>query len=170
MKRVLTNVIIWVSEGTLNTYYIPTAEGKRQKEQNMRNRDFTSLCEYVKNADKNDPIWYAGYLWIDLTEKQIDKIVGIIKLGKKTIFSHTIGNAVFEREIIETPSGMKLYSNHKKVFDDVKELVDCCSEQGARAVILGLYNTNFITCGEYRVLFDWIEEHTDGNGRVSKNW
>ena len=89
----MTNVIIWVSEGTLNTYYIPTAEGKRQKEQNMRNRDFTSLCEYVKNADKNDPIWYAGYLWIDLTEKQIDKIVGIIKLGKKTIFSHTIGNA-----------------------------------------------------------------------------
>lgn len=156
-------------KGTLNTYYIPTAEGKRQKEQNMRNRDFNSLCEYVKNADKNDPIWYAGYLWIDLTEKQIDKIVDIIQVGKTSI-CRTVGNVAFERDVVETPSEMKLFSNHKKVFDDVKALVEGCTEQGAQVVILGLYNTNFITCGEYRVLYDWIEEHTDGNGCVSKNW
>ena len=135
----------------------------------MRNRDFTYLCECVKNADKNDPIWYAGYLWIDLTEKQIDKIVDIIKVGKNSI-RRTVGNVAFERDVVETPSGMKLFSNHKKVFDDVKALVEGCTEQGAQVVILGLYNTNFITCGEYRVLYDWIEEHTDGNGCVSKNW
>lgn len=169
MKRVLTNVIIWVSEGTLNTYYIPTAEGKRQKEHTMRNRDFTYLCERVRDAEENDPIWYAGYLWIDLTEKQIDKIVDIIKVGKNSI-RRTVGNVVFEREVVETPSGMKLFSNHKKVFDDVKALVEGCTEQGAQVVILGLYNTNFITCGEYRVLYDYVEMHTDGNGCVSSNW
>lgn len=135
----------------------------------MRNRDFTYLCERVKDADKNDPIWYAGYLWIDLTEKQIDKIVDLIKVGKNSI-SRTVGNVVFERKVVETPSGMKLFSNHKKVFDDVKALVEGCTEQGAQVVILGLYNTNFITCGEYRVLYDYIEMHTDGNGCVSSNW
>lgn len=108
-------------------------------------------------------------MWIDLTEKQIDKIVDIIKFGKTSI-CRTVGNVAFEREVVETPSGMKLFSNHKKVFNDVKALIEGCTEQGAQVFILDLYNTNFITCGEYRVLYDWIVEHTDGNGCVSKNW
>ena len=165
----MTNVIIWGSEGTLNTYYIPTAEGKRQKELNMKNRDFTSLCEYVKNADKNDPIWYAGYLWIDLTEKQIDKIIGIAD-SEKACFKRTIHSVLFDREVLVTPSGMELYGNHDKVFTKIKDVFEGCTEKIANELLFDLYNSNFITCGEYRFLYDWIESHTDCNGIVLKNW
>lgn len=135
----------------------------------MRNRDFNSLCEYVKNADKNDAIWYAGYLWIDLTEKQIDKIIRIVDSGS-ACFKRTIHSVILDRDVLVTPSGMELYGNHDKVFSNIKDVIDGCTEKVACELLFGLYNSNFITCGEYRFLYDWIEQHTDGNGVVLKNW
>lgn len=135
----------------------------------MTNKDFKNFCVYVQNAEENDSIWYAGYMWIDLTENQINKIVEIIKIGKN-IVQHEIGNAIFQRSIIETPSGMKLYGNSKQVLKDIEDLVDGCSQKHACNLILGFYNEGFLTCGEYNNLYDWIEMHSDCNGRVTKDW
>lgn len=135
----------------------------------MRNNDFKNLCDRVKYADKNDPIWYAGYLWIDLTEKQIDKVIAICNLCK-VCYKKSIGNMLFERNVLETPSGMKLYGEHDKVFSDIKTLIEGCSNYRANEFILDLYNVNFITCGEYRVMCDWIERHTDCNGAIIQDW
>lgn len=168
MKRVLTNVIIWVSEGTLNTT-ISRRRGKTAERNNMRKSDFSYFIEEVKNADEHNPIWYAGYLWIDLTEKQIDKVISIIKNGK-TCREVTTGNAIFQRDVVKTPSGMKLFSNHDKVFKDLHDVFDGYTEERAKEVLFDFYNAKFLTCGEYNRLYDWISEHTDGNGAVLKNW
>lgn len=104
-----------------------------------------------------------------LPKKQIDKVVGIVSSGK-VCHKIRVSNFFCERNVLETPSGMKLYGDHNKVFNDVKELLDGCSEKRATEFLFDLYNSNFITCGEYRVLYDWISEHTDGNGAVLKNW
>lgn len=40
----------------------------------MKRDLFKRFKETVKQADASDPIWYMGYLWLDLTEKQVDSI------------------------------------------------------------------------------------------------
>lgn len=135
----------------------------------MRNEQFKQFLETVKDADKYDPIWYAGYLWIDLTEKQIDKVISISSIGK-VCYKKSIGNLLFARNVLETPSGMKLYGEHDKVFNDIKILIEGCSKNRANEFILDLYNVNFITCGEYRVMNEWIESHIDRHGAIIKGW
>lgn len=36
----------------------------------MKRDLFKRFKETVKQADASDPIWYMGYLWLDLTNKQ----------------------------------------------------------------------------------------------------
>lgn len=36
----------------------------------MKRDLFKRFKETVKQADASDPIWYMGYLWLDLTDKQ----------------------------------------------------------------------------------------------------
>ena len=36
----------------------------------MTTARFKEFKNYVAEADNNDPIWWAGYEWINLTEKQ----------------------------------------------------------------------------------------------------
>lgn len=161
-----------MSEGTLNTYTFPGAQGKRAESENMDNRTFKQFCETVKEATENDPIWYAGYLWIDLTEKQVNKVFELIAYGhlKCKYITRPIANIIFQRDVITTPGGFKLYGDSKRVINDIKDIVDRCSYTQAKKVIFDLYNDDFITCGEYNTISDWIEEHTDGNDVVLKEW
>lgn len=36
----------------------------------MTTKDFKAFKEVITEADKKDPIWWAGYHWINLTQKQ----------------------------------------------------------------------------------------------------
>ena len=38
----------------------------------MKRDLFKRFKETVKQADANDPIWHMGYLWLDLTDKQVE--------------------------------------------------------------------------------------------------
>lgn len=161
-----------MSEGTLNTYTFPGAQGIRAESENMDNRTFKQFCETVKEAIDNDPIWYAGYLWIDLTERQVNKVVELIPYGnnKCKYITRTIANVIFQRDVITTPGGFKLYGDSKKVIEEIKNVVDGCESTQATRILFDLYNDDFITPGEYNSIYDWIEEHTDGNGAVLKEW
>lgn len=44
----------------------------------MKRSDFARFKEIVSTCDNNDPIWHAGYLWIDLTVKQCNTIYDIL--------------------------------------------------------------------------------------------
>lgn len=45
----------------------------------MKNSTFKLFKETIAKADTTDPIWYCGYLWIDLTQKQAIEIVSILE-------------------------------------------------------------------------------------------
>ena len=135
----------------------------------MRNDQFKNFLEVVKDAGENDPIWYAGYMWINLTPTQVDK-VGTILAGRKHIGRYLVGNAGFERSVLIIPSGLKIYTNEKQVMKDVKQLLEGTFYPTACQMLLEFYNADLLTCGEYNKLYDWIQTHTDGNGRVSMDW
>lgn len=40
----------------------------------MKRDLFKRFKETVKQADASDPIWYMGYLWLDLTDKQAETL------------------------------------------------------------------------------------------------
>lgn len=44
----------------------------------MKANQFKVFHEAVATANKNSDVWYAGYLWLDLTDKQADKISNIL--------------------------------------------------------------------------------------------
>lgn len=45
----------------------------------MRTGDFNRFMEYLVDADVKDPVWWAGYMWIDLTERQIKRVTELLK-------------------------------------------------------------------------------------------
>lgn len=44
----------------------------------MKRVDFGKFKEVISTARNNDPIWWAGYLWINLTEKQSNEVIEIL--------------------------------------------------------------------------------------------
>ena len=40
----------------------------------MKRDLFKRFKETVKQADASDPIWYMGYLWLDLTDRQAETL------------------------------------------------------------------------------------------------
>lgn len=46
----------------------------------MKTAAFNNFRDYVTKADDKDPIWWAGYMWIDLTGKQCRTMYEILKL------------------------------------------------------------------------------------------
>lgn len=48
----------------------------------MKRADFNRFYEAVMTAEEKDPIWWAGYLWINLTEKQCDNITEALTCNK----------------------------------------------------------------------------------------
>lgn len=51
----------------------------------MKKKDFARFLEELEKADSKDPIWYCGYLFLDLTPKQVEKVQDALlpKLGFK---------------------------------------------------------------------------------------
>ena len=44
----------------------------------MRAKEFKAFEQVITTAEKNDAIWWAGYLWIELTEKQFASVYKIL--------------------------------------------------------------------------------------------
>ena len=45
----------------------------------MTQQEFKSFSRTVTNAGANDPIWWAGYYWINLTVRQVQKIDVVLR-------------------------------------------------------------------------------------------
>lgn len=45
----------------------------------MTQKMFKAFKEVIETADTKDPIWWAGYHWIDLTPKQANTVCGILE-------------------------------------------------------------------------------------------
>ncbi|MBQ1791664.1 MAG: hypothetical protein II008_15925 [Oscillospiraceae bacterium] len=40
----------------------------------MTAKTFKAFSQIVENAEVNDPIWWEGYFWLELTTRQAEKI------------------------------------------------------------------------------------------------
>lgn len=44
----------------------------------MKRSEFATFKKIISTCDNKHPIWYMGYLWIDLTVKQLNTIYDIL--------------------------------------------------------------------------------------------
>lgn len=70
----------------------------------MKTQEYKNFRNYVSTATEDDPIWWAGYLWINLTEKQLITILDVLKnkdfIKETTNFRGQLG--------LEIPSGLHI--------------------------------------------------------------
>lgn len=71
----------------------------------MKRAEFNGFYEAVKTAGNNDPVWWAGYLWIDLTEKQSEKIMTALSVNTAVEITLDLRTGVTSYRL---PSGMTL--------------------------------------------------------------
>ena len=45
----------------------------------MKNSEFANFKKIIANATENDDIWWRMYLFLDLTEKQANDLIPIVK-------------------------------------------------------------------------------------------
>lgn len=71
----------------------------------MINSRFKQFIDCVATCDDNDPFWWAGYLFIDLTEKQAKKTFAIC--------SERFGTTTDQKGRIKVvlPSGLGIYKD-----------------------------------------------------------
>ena len=70
----------------------------------MKTSQFKTFIKTLETADEQNDIWWAGYLWMDLTQKQIWKAEEILwSLEKSDIIKTDLANGWFI-----FPSGLKL--------------------------------------------------------------
>lgn len=69
----------------------------------MNNAKFKSFLKAVKTVDSKDPLWWAGYLWIDLTPLQCIKTMNVLQYRKdcKIVFENG-------KNWYMIPSGLKI--------------------------------------------------------------
>lgn len=81
----------------------------------MTKSDFKKFRELVNSADYFDTIWRMGFLWLDLTNAQIDELIPIMvnKECCKTTFKKTEDKTEIH---VAMPSGLE-------VFTDIKNLI-----------------------------------------------
>lgn len=72
----------------------------------MKNAEYKAFKDTVNTADEKHFIWWAGYLWIDLTKRQAREIVNILS-GKDFIKKTTTFNG---HEALEIPSGLAIWT------------------------------------------------------------
>ena len=74
----------------------------------MKQDRYKLFKEAISTAGAKDPVWWAGYLWLDLTKKQSHEVFNILGNRRdgvcKVIISLRNG-----RIEIEIPSGIRLY-------------------------------------------------------------
>lgn len=76
----------------------------------MTKSDFKKFRELVDVADYFDTIWSMGFLWVDLTNAQIDKLIPIManKDCCKTTFQKVDGKTQIH---VTMPSGLEVFTN-----------------------------------------------------------
>ena len=47
----------------------------------MTNRKFKTMKDVLTTAGSHDPVWWAGYLFLELTDKQIDILTDLFASG-----------------------------------------------------------------------------------------
>lgn len=45
----------------------------------MKPKEFTRFIHYIGECSESDPIWYCGYMFIDLTVKQADRTIEVLR-------------------------------------------------------------------------------------------
>lgn len=74
----------------------------------MNNSNFKAFKECIRTAGECEAVWWAGYLWLDLTKKQFCEVYNILANRRdgvcKVIISIRNG-----RTEIEIPSGIRLF-------------------------------------------------------------
>ena len=70
----------------------------------MKCSEFARFKEIVITCDNTDPIWHAGYLWLELTRKQCDIIYDILV---------SRGFKINDKGYVLTPAGFGI----KKIAD-----------------------------------------------------
>lgn len=51
----------------------------------MKVKEFKMFMERVQEANEHDPIWWAGYLWINLTDRQGKQMIDLLKVHPSVI-------------------------------------------------------------------------------------
>ena len=46
----------------------------------MKTGDFKRFIKQVQEANQYSPIWWAGFLWLDMTEKQSDEMIKLLRV------------------------------------------------------------------------------------------
>lgn len=69
----------------------------------MKINQFKEFNETIKTANEKDPVWYAGYLFLNLTDKQMKVTIESLKENPycKLIITDC-------RKSIQTPSGLQI--------------------------------------------------------------
>lgn len=70
----------------------------------MTQQQFKMFSKIIEGADVNDPIWWQGYYWIDLTPRQAGKVDMILR-GKGFVGTVT---DIKGRKAHILPSGLTL--------------------------------------------------------------
>ena len=70
----------------------------------MKNEEYKRFKETVKEADEKNPIWWAGFLWINLTKRQARDIIEILK--EQPFIKDVEVNGI---EAYEIPSGLAIH-------------------------------------------------------------
>lgn len=75
----------------------------------MTNSEYKNFKEYVTTADEKDPVWWAGYMWINLTKRQAKDIISVLE-NKSFVKETTLRNG---RLALEIPSGLAIWKNQE---------------------------------------------------------
>lgn len=67
----------------------------------MTKGQFKSFREIVEMANERNDIWWAGYLWLDLTERQAEEMRKLLKVHP---------SIVKDGEKLMMPSGMYMHA------------------------------------------------------------
>lgn len=67
----------------------------------MTNGQFKSFREIVETANEHDDIWWAGYLWLDLSKRQADEMRKLLKVHPSIVKAG---------EKLMMPSGMYMHA------------------------------------------------------------
>ena len=71
----------------------------------MKRTLFKGLYEKVATAGKSDPVWWAGYLWIDMTEKQTAAIYEALSVNPSVEIAIDLGTGTTSYRL---PSGIEM--------------------------------------------------------------
>lgn len=76
----------------------------------MKNDVYKRFKKGVIEADEKDPIWWLGYLWIDLTVRQAKEVIGL--LSEKPFIKEVV--TFNGHEAYEIPSGLQIWKEQGK--------------------------------------------------------